>query len=424
VSPSLALSVPAEIIVVIAATLLGFLLLVWVALLRRLKHARSEVAALKSQAADAAQATSAARRMERDLSFVVEFLGEITALMSAFQKLSSTREIPQILLDTMVRLLGAEEAVVLVRGKDTLLDPKRSKQLIVAATTAGIPGLTARSVVPVGTGQLGYAAEVQQVMDEQDYARELGPQSLGPGAHRFAVVAPMVAGKETIGVLAFASPRRNQARGKEALRMIAQLAGMTWYSISTYQTVRTEAETDGLTQVFNKRTLQERLCELVYEAHKNGSRLAVFLFDIDNFKHYNDVNGHLAGDELLRTLARLVRDIVRQDDMFGRFGGEEFLLVMPGKDSAAAMAAADHIRRTIAEFPFAFADRQPLGCLSISGGVAAVPDDANDSAALLRAADLALYKAKDEGRNRVIRAMPSYAGEDETDGSGTPDDHR
>jgi diguanylate cyclase (GGDEF)-like protein len=416
VSSVLTLGFSAEIVAAVASAAAVFLLFVCLSLTRRLKRARRETVVLKNQTVDAAQATASARRLERDQSFVVEFLAEITSLMSVFQKLSSTREIPQILLDAMVRLLGAEQAVVLVRGKATLLDPNRGKQLIVAAVTAGIPGLTTRSVVPIGSGQLGYVAEVQQVMDDQDYARELGTQAPGSNtAPRFAVVAPMVAGKETIGVLAFASPRRNQARGKEALRMIAQLAAMTWYNISAFQTVRTEAETDGLTGIFNKRTLQERLCELVYAAHKNGSRLAVFMFDIDNFKHYNDANGHLAGDELLRTLARLVRDIVRQDDMFGRFGGEEFLLVMPGKDAEAAMAAADHIRGTIAEFAFSFADRQPLGCLSISGGVATVPDDATDSATLLRAADAALYRAKNAGRNRVFRAQASFLPDNEPD---------
>jgi diguanylate cyclase (GGDEF)-like protein len=316
----------------------------------------------------------------------------------------------------MVRLFGPEHAVVLVRGRDSLVDPERSKNLIVAAATAAIPGLGPRSVVAMGQGQLGYAAEARQIMDELDYAREVGAQALaatvGP---RFTVVAPMVAGGETLGVLAFARPNRNQARGKETLGLIAQLGGMTWCNISAFQTVRTEAETDGLTGIFNKRALQDRLSELVYEARKGSTRLAVFMFDIDNFKSYNDTNGHLAGDQLLRTLARLVRDVVRQDDLFGRFGGEEFLLVMPGKDAEAAMAAAENVRRAIAGYAFPYAEHQPLGCVSVSGGVAAVPEDAEDSATLLRVADTALYRAKHEGRNRVLRAEPAFVEGPNTD---------
>jgi diguanylate cyclase (GGDEF)-like protein len=407
------LRVPLEFTVLLA--IIAVLLTLCLRLDRHLKSAQQDLTVLQGQLGEAIQCLAANRRTERDLSSVVEFLGEITALMATFQRLSKTREIPQMLLDSMVRLFGPEHAVVLVRGRDSLVDPERGKNLVVAATTAAIPGLGTTSLVAMGHGQLGYAADVQQVMDEQDYAREVGAHALTTTAGpRFTVVAPMVAGGETLGVLAFARPNRNQSRGKETLGLIAQLAAMTWYNISAFQTVRNQADTDGLTGIFNKRALQDRLSELVYEARRGSTRIAVLMFDIDHFKCYNDTNGHLAGDQLLRTLARLVRDVIRQDCLFGRFGGEEFLLVMPGKDPEAALAAAENVRRAIAGYAFAFAERQPLGCVSVSGGVAAVPEDAEDSATLLRAADAALYRAKQEGRNRVLRAQSTFLDETES----------
>ena len=108
--------------------------------------------------------------------------------------------------------------------------------------------------------------------------------------------------------------------------------------------MKTTAEMDGLTRIYNKKHLEQTLNELIYRAACTaydqraagaatpGQVLSVFLFDIDNFKNYNDTNGHLAGDKLLQELASLVNEAVRKDDIFGRFGGEEFLLIMPHTD--------------------------------------------------------------------------------------------
>jgi diguanylate cyclase (GGDEF)-like protein len=188
------------------------------------------------------------------------------------------------------------------------------------------------------------------------------------------------------------------------LRMIAQLGAMTWHNLSTFRHVKTSAEMDELTGIFNKRALNFRLSEMVYEARQAGSRVSVFMFDIDHFKNYNDLNGHLAGDQALRLMAQLVRESVRADDVFGRFGGEEFLLIMPDRSPSQAMAAAGKVRSRVEEYEFEFGNRQPGGRLTISGGVATFPDDAGDAVELIAAADAALYQAKEQGRNRVLRA--------------------
>jgi diguanylate cyclase (GGDEF)-like protein len=143
--------------------------------------------------------------------------------------------------------------------------------------------------------------------------------------------------------------------------------------------------------------------------------LSVFLFDVDNFKNYNDLNGHVAGDHLLQMLARLVGENTRKTDVFGRFGGEEFLLVLPNTPLPHALTVAEKVRAAIASHALPFAERQPLGCISVSGGVAQYPIDALDSARLLHAADGALYEAKRQGRNRVLRATCEYLSEGESE---------
>jgi len=220
----------------------------------------------------------------------------------------------------------------------------------------------------------------------------------------FEVVAPMVHAGDTLGVIAFSRPQRHHPREKDMLHMIAQFGALTWQNLSDYRHVKVAADVDELTQIYNKRALKFRLSELVYESRQNSNKVSVFLFDIDHFKNYNDLNGHIAGDQALRLLAQLVRDTVRADDIFGRFGGEEFLLIMPGRSPAQAMSAAGNIRQRIAAYEFPFGDKQPLGMVSVSGGVSTFPDDAQDAVEMLLAADAALYRAKEAGRNKVLRA--------------------
>jgi diguanylate cyclase (GGDEF)-like protein len=112
----------------------------------------------------------------------------------------------------------------------------------------------------------------------------------------------------------------------------------------------------------------------------------------------------MAGDQILRELTRLVSETIRKDDIFGRFGGEEFLILFPQTPLAQALAVAEKIRGAIESHPFSFACNQPLGFVSVSGGVAECPRDGLDSTRLLAAADEALYRAKHGGRNRVFAA--------------------
>jgi diguanylate cyclase (GGDEF)-like protein len=259
----------------------------------------------------------------------------------------------------------------------------------------------------VGEGQAGIVAERQRVMVRDDFELDRAfsyERTRLAEEPNYDIVAPMVAGGETLGVLAIARPERHHDRERQVLEMIARLGGLTWKNVEAYRSAKDEAELDKLTGILNKGALLDRLSRVILEAREQGTPASVFIFDIDHFKHYNDEHGHLAGDHLLRQLASLVRDTVRSGDVFGRFGGEEFLLLMPGRPAAQAMNAAGIVRRRIEEFAFEGEETQPLGRLTISGGVACFPDDAPDSVELLRAADAALYRAKHGGRNLILRA--------------------
>jgi diguanylate cyclase (GGDEF)-like protein len=180
--------------------------------------------------------------------------------------------------------------------------------------------------------------------------------------------------------------------------------GLAFTYVTKLRQTEHAADIDSLTGALNKRCLQQRLGDWIHYAERESQPLSLLLLDIDHFKNYNDTNGHLAGDKLLQELASLVSESVRKDDIFGRFGGEEFLLILPHTNTSQALAAAEKIRSRLAAHPFAFAERQPLQVISISGGVAEYPMHGLDAAALLHAADEALYQAKRTGRNRVLPA--------------------
>jgi diguanylate cyclase (GGDEF)-like protein len=139
-------------------------------------------------------------------------------------------------------------------------------------------------------------------------------------------------------------------------------------------------------------------------AQRYASQYSLVFIDADNFKHYNDRNGHPAGDRLLKELAQIVRASCRSTDLPARYGGEEFVVLCPETAHPDANVVAERIRKAVQSHPFAHADAQPLGFVSVSVGVACYPVDGQTPEAVLQSADEALYASKQNGRNRVTTA--------------------
>jgi len=159
------------------------------------------------------------------------------------------------------------------------------------------------------------------------------------------------------------------------------------------------ANRDGLTGAFNKAFMHKTL-ENVFNGNRRQNSLAIM--DIDHFKNYNDQNGHMEGDNLLRGLSKLLTDSLRETDMLFRFGGEEFVILFADTAKEDAVMVAERIRQKVADYVFPFEEKQPGGNLTISVGVAFAPQDAIDKQTILEIADERLYKAKTGGRNRVV----------------------
>jgi diguanylate cyclase (GGDEF)-like protein len=173
------------------------------------------------------------------------------------------------------------------------------------------------------------------------------------------------------------------------------------------------AARDGLTGLFNRRELDTRAHEAVGLAKRHSRPFSCLLLDLDHFKLVNDRFGHLVGDQVLAAVAASLRDEVRDEDLVGRFGGEEFVVLLKGADGddprSGARAVAERIRERIAALRVAVAGPQETAIvegLTVSIGGATTSRDGTDLAALLEIADAAMYEAKRAGRNLVRMGLP------------------
>ena len=166
--------------------------------------------------------------------------------------------------------------------------------------------------------------------------------------------------------------------------------------------LRHHAQTDALTNLANRRALDERLDDEVDHARRLGTSIGFVIADVDNFKSINDRFGHQTGDAVLREVARVFADAVRELDLPGRYGGEEIAVVLPGTQLAGARRLADRIRKSVEELHVTAPDGTPVE-VTASFGAACFPTHASVEA-LVAAADGALYEAKQSGKNRVATA--------------------
>ena len=162
------------------------------------------------------------------------------------------------------------------------------------------------------------------------------------------------------------------------------------------------AVTDALTGLNNRRYLDTHLATLVDRSNRRGRPLSVLITDIDHFKAINDTHGHEGGDDVLRDFARRVRGAVRGADLACRYGGEEFVVVMPDTTSEIAAQVAERLREAVAAAPFRISATGTAAEVTTSVGIATLEADGEGADSLLRRADKALYQAKNNGRNRVV----------------------
>jgi len=183
------------------------------------------------------------------------------------------------------------------------------------------------------------------------------------------------------------------------LEIITQQVSIAIDNASLYEQLQEYANTDGLTQVYNRIYFQKRLKEELERAEEKGYEVSVILYDIDDFKMFNDSYGHLFGDVILKSIAQTVKESVRKDDVVARFGGEEFIILLSHTGTEKAYEKAEELRKQIASLTIE--DNNVTASVTVSMGISTFPALADTDASLISSADRALYEAKRSGKNCV-----------------------
>lgn len=173
--------------------------------------------------------------------------------------------------------------------------------------------------------------------------------------------------------------------------------------IALSERLTTLAVRDGLTGLYNQTYIKARLQEEIQRSERYKSALSLMMIDLDDFKPLNDRYGHVVGDRVLCAFGELLQDVVRSSDVAGRYGGEEFLVILPMTSCLDAAAAAERIRKEISLFPFRTDHMDDRTCrITVSIGVYASPFLSQKTEEIIGLADAALYRAKKEGKNKVV----------------------
>ena len=215
---------------------------------------------------------------------------------------------------------------------------------------------------------------------------------------------PLVAQGETVGLLYVENRDPDPAKrpeGDDVVHMLGETIALALVNLRLREKLRSQSVRDALTGLYNRRYLDESIELEFARAGRSNVPLSVVMLDIDHFKNFNDTFGHEAGDVVLKQVADVFVKATRKGDVAGRFGGEEFLLIMPGADTRQAVDRSDKVREAIQALTLTHAGQQ-LGTVTASFGVATFPGAGETTLELIDAADKALYAAKGAGRNRVV----------------------
>jgi diguanylate cyclase (GGDEF)-like protein len=333
----------------------------------------------------------------RDAALQVQDLTETVEGARAILESTSERDCVSILADAAIRQSRARSALVI------LLGPSGDDGVVVAGigpaargvvgTTVGaaegLVGLALRSGIVVPSN-LRYLATTDAVVGKSD---------LGLSAGEGVLVHPMGM-PDPIGALVLTQGDFDRPGLVHGVRTLCDCSTLLVRQFRLRDRVTRDAMVDGLTGLYNRRAFMGRLAEAVAAASRHGTDLSLLMLDADHFKRVNDAHGHQAGDRVLQFIAETVRRNLRESDSAGRYGGEEFAVVLPHTPVAGAQIVAERIRA------FCAASGVPVPggsvTVTVSVGAAALRTGCRRSEDLIAAADAALYEAKRAGRNRVV----------------------
>jgi diguanylate cyclase (GGDEF)-like protein len=271
--------------------------------------------------------------------------------------------------------------------------------------------------LPLGKDLASWVIETKQPLCVHHLSREKDTLPFKPiilGQDRVSeswLAVPMMIGDQALGILALASFKPYAFDNEDVFLMgnVAAQAALAIDNARRHAEVEEQARRDSLTGAYNHGHLLVRLNEEVDRAGRSQSPVSLIMLDIDHFKEYNDIYGHVIGDEVLCLLVKAIQNHVKKEDIVGRWGGEEFSVALPEASTSQALVVAERIRRTLASMELTDKSGIPIPKPTVSQGIATFPQDAKDSADLVDIADEALYIAKQRGRDQIMVAVRDCA---------------
>jgi diguanylate cyclase (GGDEF)-like protein len=336
-------------------------------------------------------------------------LAELRAIHRSLRALISTLDLPEILravLDSIKEFTAAEGLSLLLH------DPDRDELVFAATETLREnavlePSLIEGERLRSGQGIAGWVARHREAVrlddasqDPRHYAALAERTGLTP---RSMLCVPVMHRDRILGVIEVINKLNGPPFTDEELRLVQTLADHAAIAIanaSAYREARAAAVTDDLTGLGNTRRFNTVLPELM----ACGGPLSLLMLDLDNFKALVDSRGHLIGSRTIGFVGRIIAGALRPADVAARFGGDEFVVILPRTDTAAAARIAETIRAAIAAASILDGTDVDISGVTASVGVATFPDHAPDAEALFRAADAAMYAVKRDGKNAVALA--------------------
>ena len=330
-----------------------------------------------------------------------------SALLLLARSLSETtteQEVSDCVASAIPKLVGADHAAVLRWNPETYS--------LRTVAHAGLAGVTPHEEFTVNEvpALCEVASRPAPVVIDRPTARGYIRRVMDEIGESINIVVPLVEQGDFLGFVC-AGYRSETGLDRDAayarLQGTADLAATAFTKARLLDEIRHQALHDDLTGLPNRVLLEDRVDQALREAKRNGTGLAVLFLDLDRFKHVNDSMGHEFGDVLIQAATGRMRQALRECDVFARVGGDEFVIGLPGVKAAADGAkVADKILEDLRQ-PFEIGDQTLY--ISASIGLALYPDDGDDYATLLQAADISMYAAKDSGRNTIRRRPPRDA---------------
>lgn len=311
-------------------------------------------------------------------------------------------ELCEAILETSVHLTEAEKGSLMLAGKDPSF-------LTIKAAKGIHKRLFSEIRIRAGEGIAGWVFREGMPLKVDDIEKNAMGFMRRPHYRTGAFMSiPLKLGETTIGVLNISDKITSEIFSEEdmiLLRSFAFYASIAlersnYYSLAGH--LKELSITDPLTGLFNRRYFEERFFEELHRSDRHSLSFSLAMMDIDNFKLFNDSEGHLAGDEILKHIANISKDCLRVSDVISRFGGEEFAVIMPQTEKDEALLVAERIRKSIKEFMPRNWTSFPGKSITISIGIATYPLDGKDRKELIRNSDRALYRAKIEGKDRTV----------------------